>query len=385
MSDLFFELLQAGIWGERCVNMSVFEDYVYLQKQPIPWSIIYSTAEQQDVIGPITDGISKYSESLSKRDYDSSNLVFLKPSKMDMRPFITKVVSLEDRHRLVESIIIDINRCLSSTGIEWILVKGLELAELYPITNHRHSCDIDLMVPFSKYAHAVSVLTGWADEVIGEETNDLEYKLLKEGICIELHGTANMRVTGRMDRLLNSMKEDLFSNSLTRSLFLSDATEIKIPSVMFDAVYITSHLLHHFYKGGIGLKSYCDWAVFVSTFRDTIDVDTLKILLNKMDLMEEWKGLGDFAFYYLGLDWKEIPCVDVPNRVTADKLMSFIGNGFGRKRAKGVHENFWQRKTSALRIGFYDIVRAYSIFPKSSVKALCYLLIDGGRRAIKGL
>lgn len=381
--SLFFELLQVGIWG-RDINMSLFLDYIREKREKVPWNLICSMAEEQSVIGPISEGIDIFARELKDLPLSTEEQGLLKPQKADVRPYLSKIVSLGNRYEMTWNLAAEVVRVLRGKDIPSVIVKGLGLAMLYPNPHLRFSSDIDILIPHVYYPEAKRLLSIWADEVVGEEANDQELKLKKQEMCIELHGTANMRVNALMDRTLNRMKEQMFKDDSVASLLGESGDEIPVPNDLFNTAFIPAHLLHHFYKGGISLKSYCDWAVFIKHIEEKDrKEERILSLLKGMRMMEEWHGLASFAVCYLGLPESEVPCLKKADEKVAKRLLDFTFSASNKKEDVS-SESFIARKAKALKTGLRELYPTFFVFPKGSMRAIAFLILDGSKRFIQG-
>lgn len=66
-------------------------------------------------------------------------------------------------------------------------------------------------------------------------------------------------------------------------------------------IFVFTHILQHFFRGGIGLRQVCDWCRLLWTYRERIDRDLLLRRLREMGIVSEWQAFGAFAVEYLGL------------------------------------------------------------------------------------
>ena len=140
-----------------------------------------------------------------------------------------------------------------------------------------------------------------------------------------------------------------------------------------NAIYVFSHILDHFYKGGIGLRQICDWCRLLWTYRDSIDASLLETRLRKAGMLTEWKAFAALAVEWLGMPAEAMPLLDASRKWSrkASRIMAFIletGN-FGHNR-----DNTFRQKSflvrSAISTWRYtcDTFRHLRIFPLDSLK-----------------
>ena len=88
---------------------------------------------------------------------------------------------------------------------------------------------------------------------------------------------------------------------------MNGKTQVFLPGYDCDAIYVFTHILQHFYKGGIGLRQVCDWCRLLWTFKDKLNLELLESQIRKAGLMSEWKAFGVFAVEYLGMPKEAMP------------------------------------------------------------------------------
>ena len=82
--------------------------------------------------------------------------------------------------------------------------------------------------------------------------------------------------------------------------------EIFLPQAVNDIITF-SHLLHHFFIEGVGLRQICDWCRLLWMYIDEIDRDLLEKRLREMRLMNEWKVIATLAVNILGMPVEATP------------------------------------------------------------------------------
>ena len=165
--------------------------------------------------------------------------------------------------------------------------------------------------------------------------------------------------------------------------------KVLLPKVDNDVIFVFTHFLKHFYKGGLGLRQICDWSRLLWTYKNTIDVDLLEKRLCSMKLMTEWKAFGAFSVEYLGMPIEAMPLYDNTEKWKrkADRIMSFVlmtGNmGHNRDMSFYSEKNFLVKKSMSAYLKISDLVRHALIFPLDSFRFLPNLMFHGMKSAIK--
>ena len=157
-----------------------------------------------------------------------------------------------------------------------------------------------------------------------------------------------------------------------------------------DALYVFSHFLDHFYKGGVGIRQICDWCRLLWTHRTLLDYGLLESQIKRMGLISEWKAFGAFAVEYLGMPADAMPLYDNNKKwnrkaFLIKKFILMSGN-FGHNRDMDYYGKYPYiiRKAISLRRRICDLFQHARIFPIDSLRFLPNLFFYGLKSAIRG-
>ena len=89
--------------------------------------------------------------------------------------------------------------------------------------------------------------------------------------------------------------------------WMNGKTLVFLPSADNDVIIVFTHILAHFFYGGIGLRQVCDWCRLLWTYRDIIDRKLLEKRLWRMGVMTEWESFAALAVDYLGMPVEAMP------------------------------------------------------------------------------
>ena len=106
-----------------------------------------------------------------------------------------------------------------------------------------------------------------ASSVEDENTKALHLGMTIEQWIVELHGTLNSCSLPKMDRIINEAQRDVFYGGNVRS-WMNGRTMVFLPSPDNDVIFVFTHILKHFFDGGIGLRQVCDWCRLLWTYKD---------------------------------------------------------------------------------------------------------------------
>ncbi len=278
---------------------------------------------------------------------------------------------------------------LRKKDIYCLLLKGQGVAQCYERPLWRASGDVDLFLSEENYKKAVCFLAPLATDIEKENKYNKHKAMIIDTWTVELHGNLRGGLSSRIDNVLDDIKDDVFYCGNVRS-WMNDKTQVLLPSADNDIVYVFSHLLTHFYKGGLGLRQVCDWCRLLWTYRESKNYGLLESRIQKMGLMTEWKTFGAFAVDYLGMPSEAMPMYspDEKWKRKADKLCAFImevGN-FGHNRDMRYFHKYPYliRKVCSLWRRCGDVMSHARIFPIDSLRFFPGIIINGLRSAARG-
>lgn len=307
---------------------------------------------------------------------------------MQLLTFVGSALQIEKTNTAMNQFIRELFLKLRSNGIEAVLVKGQGIAQCYEKPLWRSPGDVDLFMDEKNYNKAKTYLSTIAHSV-GEETkSSLHLAMQVKQSTVELHGTLRSRIGKRVDDEIDNIQLETFDKWQVRA-WQNGSTEVSLPSPDNDVIFVFTHILQHFFKGGIGLRQICDWSRLLWTYRGDIDVHLLESRLRKMGIMTEWKAFAAMAVDYLGMPNEAMPLYDKSKRWSrkADSILSIImetGN-FGHNRDVSYYQKypFLVYKTISLMKNTSDSIRHLMIFPKDAARVWFIRLGEGIREVVK--
>ena len=364
--DAFFALLRAGLW-EQGVRLLPFE--------PLDFEALYGLADDQSVVGLIAAGL----EHVEDRK-------IVKPEAL---PFLKKVFSQEVRNASMNEFIGSMVEKMRGARIYPLLVKGQGVAQCYARPQWRAAGDVDFLLDDGAYEKAKAFLSPLASSVAVEGKHVKEQGMTIDSWSVELHGTLRVGLSARIDRELDRIHKGCCHNGNVRA-WDNGGCAVFLPAATQDVFVVFTHIIKHFYKGGIGLRQLCDWCRLLWTYRDSIDRNILEQRLRAMGLVSEWRAFAAFAVDSLGMPLEAMPLYDVSDRWSrkARRIRAFIlevGN-FGRNRDQTYYNRYpyLVRKTISLVRRCGDLGRHAMIFPLDSLRFFPSIMFNGLRNAARG-
>ena len=363
---VFFALLRSGLW-ERPARISEWGD--------VDFNAVYELADDQSVVGLVAAGLE--------------HVLDRKVTKPQALPFLKKVFGLENRNAEMNFFIEDLFRKLREEGIYSLLVKGQGVGQCYERPQWRSAGDVDLLLDEKNYQKAKALLLPFASFVDHEYSDRIHLALTIDSWTVELHGSMRSSRLGRVNSCIEAAQEDTFRNGNVR-VWKDGETDVFLPAVDNDIIFVFTHILQHFFAGGIGLRQICDWCRLLWTYRDEIDRDLLGSRLKGVRLKSEWEVFASLAVNYLGMPADAVPFYRKSASLDrkANRLMNHIlrtGN-FGQNRDM----SYVQKYPYLIRkvISFYrvtlDAFYRLGVFPIDTVAFYIRYVFSGSKAAMKG-
>ena len=364
IQQVFFALLRAGLW-EKEVWLSPYGE--------VDFPAILDLAEEQSVVGLVAAGIE--------------HVVDHRPAKKDVLPFIGQAMQLERRNQAMNSFIGKSVERMRAAGIYTVLVKGQGVAQCYERPLWRSCGDVDFFLDDKHYEKAKAFLKPLAANVEEEYAREKHLGLTIDSWVVELHGRLYSGLSSKIERELDEVQRDTFGNGFVR-IWKDGDTEVPLLTVENDVFYVFTHILQHFYKGGIGLRQICDWCRLLWTYRETIDVAKLEGRLHRARLMTAWKAFGAFAVNNLGMPEEAMPFYSDTAKRKASRIRDFVlmSGNFGHNRDHSYFEKYpyLVRKCVSFGRRIGDLARHARIFPLDSLRFFPAMLVNGVKSAVNG-
>lgn len=354
----FFALVKAGLWEQK-VRLPQFRQ--------IDFDEVFRLAEEQSVVGLVTAGIE--------------HVVDVKVPQEIVLQFIGSSLQLEQQNLAMNEYVAQLIEQLRIEDIYAILVKGQGIAQCYERPLWRASGDVDLLLSEDNYQKAKALLLPQAEEVEQEYSTFKHLGMtMKGGFVVELHGALYSRLSKRIDRGIDALQEDVFCFGNVRSWMNGD-TRVFLPGVDNDAIFVFTHILHHYYIKGVGLRQICDWCRLLWTCRDKFDRKGLNFRLETMGLMSEWQAFAALAVDWLGMPAEAMPLYSSDKKWSrkAERIIAYVlecGN-FGHNRQRSLPDSFLGGKIVSVWRKLKDFGRHARVFPLDSVKFFIHFLGDG--------
>ncbi len=244
------------------------------------WQELYSFASKQALLGLCFDGI----ERLGKENPEELRLNPI--GRELLMTWMGKAQQIRRQNRKVNAVAVKLFSMLKKDGLRCCVLKGQGNALMYPNPYSRTSGDIDVWIDASRER-----IMEYASKKF-ELGNDIRLQHLEtslDGVPVELHffpcSMNNPIYHARLQKWFRRNADLQCSNVVS----LPDGIgEIAIPTTAFNVIYQLTHLYHHFFDEGIGMRQIIDYYYVVNNDELLVIRDTLQRELKHL-------GLWNFA------------------------------------------------------------------------------------------
>ena len=188
--------------------------------------------------------------------------------------------------------------------------------------------------------------------------------------------------------MIDNVQGDVFYGGNVRT-WMNGGTTVFLPAPDHDVIFVFTHILHHFFFEGIGLRQICDWCRLLWTYRESVNHGLLESRIRKAGLMSEWRAFAAFAVDWLGMPVEAMPLYSANKRWSkkADKICADVlkAGNFGHKQRRHFGDvPYLLRKifSSCGRLG--DMLRHFPVFPKDSVVFFGGVIRTGLHAVVRG-
>lgn len=295
----------------------------------IDWRQLYNFASRQALLGFCFDGIEKLTKEFSEE---------LRQNPMGRDLLMTWMGAAQQIHRQnmkVNTVASKLYSMIREDGLRCCILKGQGNALMYPNAYSRNPGDIDVWINASR-ERIMEYARNKFELVEDISLQHLETSL--DGVPVELHFFPcfmnNPIYHARLQKWFRRNADLQFSHIVS----LPDgAGDITIPTSSFNVVYQLTHLYHHFFDEGIGMRQIIDYYYVVNNGELLVIRDSLQKELKHLGL---WKFAGAVMYVLhetLGLSEEKMiaPMDEKRGKLLLTEILN--GGNFGRHFTKYGH------------------------------------------------
>lgn len=293
------------------------------------WRKLYSFASKQAILALCFNGIERlendYSEELKKNPIERDLLM----------AWMGAAQQIHRQNMKVNAVAGKLFSMLREDGFRCCILKGQGNALMYPNPYSRTPGDIDVWVNASR-----EYLTEYAKRHFNLE-DDIRFHHLEttmDGVPVELHffpcSMNNPLYHARLQKWFKRNADLQCSNVVS----LPDGIgEIAIPTTAFNVIYQLTHLYHHFFDEGIGMRQIIDYYYVVNNDELLVIRDTLQRELKHLGLWKFARAMMYVLHEALGLSEEKMiaPMDEKRGKLLLAEILN--GGNFGKHFTKYGH------------------------------------------------
>ena len=229
------------------------------------WHELYSFASKQALLGLCFDGIERlgkeYPEELKQNPIGREQLM----------TWMGKAQQIRRQNMKVNAVASKLFAMLREDGMRCCVLKGQGNALMYPNPYSRTPGDIDVWIDASRER-----IREYAQKKfeLGDDIRLQHLETSLDGVPVELHffpcSMNNPIYHARLQKWFRR-NADLQCSHIVG---LPDgAGDIAIPTTAFNVIYQLTHLYHHFFDEGIGMRQIIDYFLVVNDFSKNVFLD----------------------------------------------------------------------------------------------------------------
>lgn len=230
------------------------------------WQELYSFASKQALLGLCFEGIERLGKEYSEE-------LRLNPIGRELlMTWMGKAQQIRRQNMKVNAVAGKLFSMLREDGLRCCILKGQGNALIYPNAYSRNPGDIDVWVNASRER-----IMEYAQKKfeLGDDIRLQHLETSLDGVPVELHffpcSMNNPIYHARLQKWFRR-NADLQCSHIVG---LPDgAGDIAIPTTAFNVVYQLTHLYHHFFDEGIGMRQIIDYFLVVNDFSKNVFLDT---------------------------------------------------------------------------------------------------------------
>ena len=295
----------------------------------IDWQMLYSFAFKQALLGLCFDGIERlgkeYPEELKLNPIGRELLM----------TWMGKAQQIRSQNVKVNGVAAKLYSKFREDGLRCCILKGQGNALMYPNPYSRTSGDIDVWVNASR-----EQITEYAKKHF-EIGDDIRYHHLGtslDGVPVELHFfPCTMNNPIHNARLQKWFKRNADLQCLNVVSLPDGIGEIAIPTTAFNVIYQLTHLYHHFFDEGIGMRQIIDYYYVVNNDELLAIKDTLQKELKHLRLWKFARAVMYVLHEVLGLPEEKMiaPMDEKRGKLLLAEILN--GGNFGQYFTKYGH------------------------------------------------
>lgn len=280
MNDILFQLIRNEIWQEGKIDILLSDDET---------EKLFKDAKKQAVIGLVINALIKNNTQIN-------------------RDWVMKAISISNHikasNEKINGELCKFANFMYKNKVDYRVVKGQTVATLYPNPLLRSAGDIDFYCDKNYFNLTKNLIESKLGiKADNNSAKHIEFKV--NGVQYELHSKLTEFSYGKHQRYWEKILENDLKNN--KCFVEVNGTEIPVLSPTINTIYLFSHIFYHLIINGIGLRQFCDLALYIDKHYDKIDWDLLDKHLRNLGIKKIFISSGYILTDKLGLKKERFP------------------------------------------------------------------------------
>ena len=331
-AQIISTLLQYYLWDNPAVlKVDKLENISAEQ-----WLEVHKLALKQGVCAIVLDAIL------------AAEIAIPRPIKMR---FIASTDNIERKYKDKVKAAVKLREIYSENDINLMILKGIGLAQAYPIPKHRPCSDLDIWL-FGKQIEADKILQEKYKIPISEAQHHHTVFYI-DGVMIENHYDFIEQHSRSSKQNIEVLLKELSENEQPYTVNIADK-EFYIPSPNLNAFFLIMHAGAHFAAENISIRHLVDWALFLKKYGQKIEWSKLLKIADQFGFRSFLCCLNSMCISFLGMPKELAPCTENSEKIVQkavkdvlDYRQKEIPNNFIKGwifRIKRRFANSWKQK-----------------------------------------
>ncbi len=331
-NSLFLELLRVALGNQESLSKTPTED---------EWAWLFEMAEKQAVDGITFDALGILVQHGQKAPEDI------------MLTWYGYSEQIKEQNKIVNQRCKDITELFTKAGFKTCILKGQGNAMMYPNPMARVSGDIDVWVKGNR-DDIISFCQSKGD--VGKRTYlHIDFSIYDD-VPVEVHFIPSYPIV----LLSNKKLQRYFGSFQTEGKNVVDVDDVgfsmSIPEKKVNLVFQMSHMMRHFFFGGIGFRQVIDYYYLLRYADGKYDKEEVARLYKSLGMMRFAKAVMWIMKEILGMDEKYLIVSPEAKRgrLLLDEIMR--GGNFGS------YDDRWTKCLQKHSFGLFVIIRNIKYF-----------------------
>ena len=258
----------------------------------IDWEKFFEFCQKQAIVGVVLDGIDKLINE-GKKD--------VRPPKTTLLEWIGCVEMIRQRNLQLNQISYELQQLFAKGGFRSCVLKGQGNAQMYPNPLSRVPGDIDLWVDGER--SEINKYVGTIVDGADKKFKDIAFHY--KDVDVEVHYFPTYLSSFSKNKLLQKYISEVEDKQMGHILEVKGAegnVRICTPTDDFNLIFQISHIIHHFFCEGIGLRHFIDYFYLLKQSGGNFDKNKVTGLFEQFGFTKFASGVMWIESEVLGLD-----------------------------------------------------------------------------------